>query len=318
VDYDVLSNLFWVVTSPAGRMPLDRSVYDAIYEPLTSTFCGNPFVDPEGMDATLETFASLMFQAKVHTGVIRTQLARPGYEFAGPAKAAEDIITFLLEDEEVNARFQRNKAKVHAAMRTTFGGVLEAGSNLPVELEGYNLLLLEEHESTNVSFLARDGNPFTMSTPLFQLDSGRSAPARDFAPAIALPEHVAVIRDVCANLDYTFSARDTEIDVRPYDCIGFWNGVEELTYQVLLVNGVIALGSSEDEVARFPLEVKKARRVAERIALQREPRLGASLPRGSVIPDTPGSAEEVSDPGTDQGPPETEEPLTTPQRPLSR
>ena len=318
VEFDVLSNLFWVVASPGGRMPLDRSVYDAIYEPLTSTFCGNPFVDPEGMDGTLETFASLMFEAKVHTGVIRTQLARPGYEFAGPAKAAEDIITFLLEDEEVNARFQRNKAKVHDAMRTTFGGVLEAGSNLPVELEGYNLLLLEEHESAHVSFLDRSDVPFTLSTPLFEFDAKGSAPTGAFAPAIALPETVEVIRDVCANLDYTFSARDTQIDVRPYDCIGYWNGIEELTYQVLLLNGVIGLGSSDDEVARFPLEVKKARLVAERIAGERGPRLGASLPRGSVFPGAPPASEDVPYPGV--APDTTDDPdrSVAPERPLPR
>ena len=35
-------------------------------------------------------------------------------------------------------------------MQHCYGGVLPAGSNLPVELEGYNLLLLEEHESTHV------------------------------------------------------------------------------------------------------------------------------------------------------------------------
>ena len=318
VDFDVLRNLFWVVTSSGVRLPLDRSVYDVIYEPLTSTFCGNPFVDPEGMDRTLETFAALMYGAKVHTGVIRTQLARPGYEFAGPAKAAEDLITFLLEDEEVNARFQRNKAKIHDAMRTTFGGVLEAGSNLPVELEGYNLLLLEEHESTHVTFLDEEGRPFSLSTPLFQGSPDEAAVSGAFAPALTLPENVAVIRDVCLNKDYAFSTRDTDIDIRPYDCIGYWRCIEELTYQVLLLNGVIGLGSSDDEVARFPIEVKKARLVAERIARERKPRLGASLPRRSVFPNSPYGEEEVPYPGTPSENEEAMAPTSTPERPLSR
>lgn len=297
VDYDVLRNLFWVVTTGGARVPLDRAVYDEIYEPLTSTFCGNPFVDPDGMDGTLETFAELMFKAKVHTGVIRTQLARSGYEFAGPAKAAEDIVTFLLEDEEVNARFQRNKEKVHQAMRTTFGGVLEAGSNLPVELEGYNLLLLEEHESTHVSFLDAQGRPFTLCTPLFQPGVEDDEPNGDFAPAITLPENAAVIRDICLNRDYVVVARDLHVDLEPYGCIGYWGSIEELTYQVLLLNGVIGLGSSDDEVARFPIEVKKARQVAERIARERRPRLGVSLPRGSVFPTSRG-AEDTPYPGS--------------------
>jgi hypothetical protein len=297
VDYDVLRNLFWVVTAGGARIPLDRAVYDEIYEPLTSTFCGNPFVDPDGMDRTLETYAELMFKAKVHTGVIRTQLGRAGYEFAGPAKAAEDIVTFLLEDEEVNARFQRNKEKVHQAMRTTFGGVLEAGSNLPVELEGYNLLLLEEHESTHVSFLDADGRPFTLCTPLFQAGLEDDEPNGDFAPAITLPENAAVIRDICLNRDYVVVARDLDVDLGPYECIGYWGGIEELTYQVLLLNGVIGLGSSDDEVARFPFEVKKARLVAERIARERKPRLGVSLPRGSVFP-SPRGVDDIPYPGS--------------------
>ncbi len=283
VDYDVLRNMFWVATS-AGRLPLDRSVYDGIYEPLTSTFCGNPFMEPEGMDRTLETFAELMYGAKVHTGVIRTQLARSGYEFAGPARAAEDIVTFLLEDEEVNARFQRNKEKVHRAMQTTFGGVLEAGSNLPVELEGYNLLLLEEHESTHVSFVDGEGRTFTLSTPLFHAGVQEASQSGTFAPSITLPENAAVIRDICLNRDFAIHSRDTDVDLTPYESIGYWGSLEELTYQVMLVNGVVGLGSSDDEVARFPVEVMKARFVAERIARERPPRLGVSYPRGSLFP----------------------------------
>jgi hypothetical protein len=293
VDFDVLRNLFWVQGRSGRRVPLDRSVYDEVYDPLTSTFCGNPFMEPAGMDRTLQTFAATMWGARVHTGVIRTQLARKGYEFSGPAKAAEDIIAFLLADEEVNARFQRNKGKVHQAMVSTFGGVLEAGSNLPVELEGYNLLLLEKHESRHVAFLNAQDEPFTQSTPYYELDPTQQATSGAFAPAIALPENVAVIRDICNNADFDFNARDLEIDLRQYDSISYWSGIEELTYQVLLMHGVIGLGSSDVEVARFPFEVRKARLVAQRIAEERGPLIGASLPRGSVFPagrrDTDGS-----------------------------
>ena len=284
VEFDVLRNLFWVKGRSGKRLPLERAVFDQVYEPLTSTFCGNPFMEPEGMDRTLQLFAATMWDARVHTGVIRTQLARKGYEFSGPAKAAEDIVAFLLEDEEVNARFQRNKGKVHQAMTSTFGGVLEAGSNLPVELEGYNLLLLEKHESRHVAFLDAEDQPFTRSTPYYEFDPKQQATNGTFAPAIALPENVAVIRDICNNADFDFNARDLEIDLRQYDSICYWNGIEELTYQVLLMHGVIGLGSSDAEVARFPLEVRKAWLVAQRIAGEREPLIGASLPRGSVFP----------------------------------
>jgi hypothetical protein len=200
-SHDVLTNTFCLHCESGLKTVLDRQIYDQIYEPLTSTFCGNPFVDPEGMDRTLEIFAKTMLKARVHTGVIRTQLARPGYEFNGPAKAAHDIVSFLMEDEEVNARFQRNKAKVHTAMLNTYGGVLEAGSNLPVELEGYNLLLLEEHESHQVAFLDHAGNEFSLSTPYFHFDGPATHQKKTFAPAIALPEAIAVICDISNNID---------------------------------------------------------------------------------------------------------------------
>jgi hypothetical protein len=272
VSYDVLHNTFWIDTDD-GKLPLDRTVYDQVYEPLTSTFCGNPFMEPAGVDKILETFAELMYQAKVHTGVIRTQLARSGFEHAGPARAAEDIITFLLEDEEVNERFQRNKEKVHRAMQRTFAGVLEAGSNLPVELEGYNLLLLEEHESTHVAFLDQDDHPFTLSTPFYQVDSQDGSPMGSFIPTMTLPENGNVLRDICLHRDHASRAHDFSADLSAYHGIKYWGSLEELTFQVLMINGVVGIGSTDDEVARFPIEVIKARRVAEHIASERSPRI---------------------------------------------
>ena len=270
VRLDVLENVFWLVADDGTRLPLSRRVYDQIYEPLTSTFCGNPFVDPEGMDQTLERFASTMVRAKVHTGVIHTELGCPGREFDGPAKAARDIVEFLLEDEEVNARFQRNKDKVHRGMRTAYAGVWEAGSNLPVELEGHNLLLLEEHESTHVAFLDGADERFSLSTPHYDFDPERGAVRGTFTPAIALPETLAVIADICSRPDFHTTLGELQVDLSAYDAIHRWNDLDELTYQVLLLHSVINLGSSETEVARFPFEVRKARHVAEMLARSRQ------------------------------------------------
>ena len=200
VRFDVLRNLFWLECG-GRRVVLDRAIYDQVYQPLVSTFCGNPFVDPEGMDRVLSTFAETMRTAKVQTGILRTQLARDGYEFAGPARAARDVVTFLLEDEEVSARFQRNKNKVQRALARTFAGVLEPGTNLPVELEGYNLLLLEAHESTHVAFCDLSGKAFTLATPYYRFQPGAKGEAKAFLPSLALPEIVEAIRDICSNPD---------------------------------------------------------------------------------------------------------------------
>ncbi|MCC6525967.1 MAG: aminotransferase class I/II-fold pyridoxal phosphate-dependent enzyme [Polyangiaceae bacterium] len=276
VRHDVLANLFWLECEGGRSVALSRPVYDQIYEPLVSTFCGNPFVDPEGMDAVLGRFADTMRDAKVHTGVIRTELARPGFEFAGPARAARDIIAFLLEDEEVSARFQRNKDKVQKAMRRTYGGVLEAGTNLPIELEGYNLLLLEAHESLHVAFTDAAGASFTLATPYYHYQPTAEPPDKTFTPAIAMPDMLAAIADICRNPDYAFDLAELYVDPAHYDCIRFWNSREELVYQVLLVHGVVMLGSPASEVARFPSEVRKADHVAGHILARRAPLQGAA------------------------------------------
>jgi hypothetical protein len=150
-------------------------------------------------------------------------------------------------------------------MQSFYGGVLPVGSNLPVELEGYNLLLLEKYESTHVRFLDRTGEPFTASTPFY----GYRAPMvrGSFVPAMALPEMLATIADICSNPDHQLDLQDLEIELTSYtSSIRHWNSLDELTYQVLLVNGVINLGSSATELARFAGEVRKARHVAERIS----------------------------------------------------
>ena len=49
--------------------------------------------------------------------------------------------------------------------------------------------------------------------------------------------------------------------------------VREVRRPRLLVNGVIAIGSSETEVARFPAEVRKASHIAERIIRERAPEI---------------------------------------------
>jgi hypothetical protein len=280
VDFDLMQNLFYLLADDRSRVVLDREIYDQIYQPLVSTFCGNPFVDPEGMDRTLGRFADTMRGARVHTGVIRTQLAQPGHEFSGPEQAAHDVVRFLLEDEEVNARFQRNKDKVQQAMQRYYGGVLPAGSNLPVELEGWNLLLLEKYESTHVRFRDGEDRLFTLSTPFYSYRPPSREVRASFVPAIALPEMLLAVADICSNPDHDLGPGPPTGDLSPCQVIRHWNSIEELTYQVLLVQNVITLGSSETELARFPGEVRKARLLAEAIAATRRPAIASGVSGG--------------------------------------
>jgi hypothetical protein len=176
-----------------------------------------------------------------------------------------------MEDEEVNARYQRNKDRVNQGMQAYYGGVLPPGGNLPIELEGYNLLLLEKYESTHVRFMDGDDRFLTISTPVYRYRTPDNAVRGGFVPAVALPVMLSTIADICSNPDHELDLEDLEVDLSVYSAIRHWNDLDELTYQVLLLNGVIHLGSSETEVARFPIEVRKARKVAQVICRARSP-----------------------------------------------
>jgi hypothetical protein len=173
------------------------------------------------------------------------------------------------------------KNKVQEAMEGTFAGVLVPGTNLPVELEGYNLLLLEAHESTHVAFVDLGERGFTLSTPHYRFQPGDGAEPRAFVPALALPEIVEAIRDICDNPDYDLGLGELGADPREYERLRNWRSREELVYQVLLVDGVVTLGSSEREIARFPAEVRKAALVADRIIAARTSRGPASRADGT-------------------------------------
>ena len=94
-----------------------------------------------------------------------------------------------------------------------------------------------------------------------------------------MPEHLATIADICQNPDYERRFVDRDVSLERFSALTYWRSIEALTYQVLLLNGVITLGSSESEIARFPVEVRKARKIAERIAATRQPIIG-----GDVVP----------------------------------
>jgi len=130
-------------------------------------------------------------------------------------------------------------------------------------------LALARTELNRAHLERRCGRPFAASTPFYRY---RAPTVRgSFVPAIALPEMLATIADICANPDHEVDLQDLEVDLASYiPIIRHWNSLDELTYQVLLVNGVINLGSSATELARYTGEVCKARRVAERISGARE------------------------------------------------
>ena len=86
-----------------------------------------------------------------------------------------------------------------------------------------------------------------------------------------MPDIVEAIRDVCANPDFDEDLSELKVDLDGYACIRAWRTSEELAWQVMLVDGVVTLGSSERELLRFPAEVRKAAEVAAKLVRGRTP-----------------------------------------------
>jgi hypothetical protein len=82
---------------------------------------------------------------------------------------------------------------------------------------------------------------------------------------------------ICISPDFELDVEQLHVELDDYDSIRYWNCLAELTYQVLLVNVVINIGSSEREIARYPYEVRKAWGVAGMIDAQRQPIMTAPV-----------------------------------------
>ena len=124
---------------------------------------------------------------------------------------------------------------------------------------------------------------FTLSTPYYRYEPpAEGGSPRTFAPAIAVPEMIAAIADICQNPDYEVDLSGFTADLGEYSRTRYWNSREELVYQILLQNGVVSVGSSESEVTRFPSEVRKADYIAAQILAARAPELGSWVPRFQV------------------------------------
>ncbi|MDZ4217314.1 MAG: hypothetical protein U1C97_03305, partial [Candidatus Gracilibacteria bacterium] len=125
-DYDLFQNQYQVaLRSEHGEQKttlLDRAIFDRIYNPIASTYCGNPFIDPRGMESLLRHFGEKMKDAGVITGTLYTQLAVKGRQFSGPARASQDVFSFIQRDPRINERLQKHCAVIQKAITTKYGG----------------------------------------------------------------------------------------------------------------------------------------------------------------------------------------------------
>ncbi|MFA6918043.1 MAG: hypothetical protein WC285_04430 [Candidatus Gracilibacteria bacterium] len=273
VDYDHKKNQFRVVMTDDGdrkvEQALDRSIFDCIYNNITASYCGDPFIHPEGMHEVLERFSGVMKNAGVITGVLYSQLAVEGQQFAGPERAARDVVSFLQDDQRVNNRFQANQDKVEKALVEKYGVIVGAGK-LPEKIRAYNLFLNERHESDTIKFINRERSHIDVRTPKYHFNP--EAANTPFEASLTTPEVEKAINAVTQSGDYKMiNLEDFDPEMKKYSVIRTWNNDEELVYQIMLIDGSIKLGADYGEFYKNPISVKKAAIIAKKIMEERAP-----------------------------------------------
>jgi hypothetical protein len=269
IDYDPRANNFHaIIKGTDGNerdILLDRTVFDQVYNPIASTYCGNPFMDPHGMGKILRRFGKAMKDAGVITGTLYTQLAIDGEQFNGPARAAQSIVDFIATDKRINERFTTHKNKVVASLTKKYGQAVFGQDALPKKLQAYNLYLLERQESDNVHLVDEQGRTIPIQTPYFKNEkkSGNNEEA-EFEPSLITPEVTAYLEEILSNADAAnVNVDEFSPDLSQYAHIQSADTREELIYQILLANGLMGLDYKEGVLREHVAEVKYAEKAAD-------------------------------------------------------
>lgn len=270
IDYDIRQNRFSAkVKVPNGSQPylLDREIFDQVYNPIASTYCGNPFLDPRGMDETLRRFGKAMKEAGVITGTLYTELARPGEQFSGPARAAQSILEFIQTDSRINERFQRNKGIVSKALADKYQDAnkdkpqIFGQEALPQRLEAYNLWLWERQQSDDIHLVDADGKTIPLKTPYF--NNMKKESDGEFKPSLITPEIEQHLKAILNNADAAnVNVENYEPNLAEYAHIKAADTKEELIYQILLANGIMKLDYPAETLTRHIPEIKIAEKTA--------------------------------------------------------
>lgn len=267
--YSCRENKYFVTVQGKGgakkEIPLLREdIFNKIYSPIASTYGGHPFIDPRKQRKPLSRFGKLMKEAGVITGVIHTQLAIKGQQFAGPAAASQSVFKFILEDDRINERFQKHRKKVNSRLREKYGEAIIGQEDIPVETEAFNLYLLERQESDAIRLVDQKGETIPLKTPLYEYDS--AAKHMEFNPSLITQEMKNAITGVCEDDEYNLiNLDDHTFDLSKYGHIQSWDSKEELIYQILLTHGTMQLGYDSRVIEQRIADVKKAEKIAKEI-----------------------------------------------------
>lgn len=271
-EFEAQENRFYLeMRSEDGEMVKELirrdEVYAKIYPAIASTYCGNPFVDPEGMNRILNIFGTSMRDDKDFiTGILYTQLKRRGMETDGPLKAAEAIIGFITGDKRINERFQKHKKEVNEALCGKYGdALLKIGGGegaIPVEIEKHNLYMKEMFDNRTIRPVNSMGETIPLKTQLYEYKEGSED--KKFECELATPEVKEYIASICQDeeLDLVRFEVDTS-DLSDYASINAWDDKEELIYQILICQGRMKLGYEPLNLSKMGHHIKKAEKIAD-------------------------------------------------------
>lgn len=264
--HDVHKNQYFVTLESedgaSEEIPLYRNeVFNKIYNPVASTYGGNPFMDPERVRINLQNMAEAMKEAGVITGTLYTQLKIDSKN--GPAAAAQSLLKFIIGDTRISGRFKENLAKVSTALLNEYGQGILGQSDIPVQISSHNLYKLERFESDTIRLIDSNKETIDIKTPYYRYNP--DAKGNEFKPSLITPDMQKAIQEVCENEEYgninlEMYKPDTSVYINK---IKNWHSKEELIYQILLINGVFKLGYTSEIAERHAVEVKKAEKAAE-------------------------------------------------------
>ncbi|MFA6378568.1 MAG: hypothetical protein WCX16_02155, partial [Candidatus Omnitrophota bacterium] len=265
VNYDPIKNHFSVVLSATGQenvtIPLERNrIFNEIFTPLASTFAGNSFVSPEGMNPLFEALAATMEKAGVLGGTVFTQLKVPGMEEDGPGLAAEAISRHHITDERDNARYKEHMGIIVPALISKYGEI--AKGQIPDAIKKWNLFAWEIRGVESVGMVHFiTGEPINVDTPYHHFDPNKKG--KPYEASLLTPQMERVFNEICGNESYTEMSFDSFTpNLSKYTGITADNRAE-LIYQILIKNGQATLNSELDHMFRIHEEVIKAAKIAE-------------------------------------------------------
>jgi hypothetical protein len=268
--YGVHENQYFVTLKAEDgeneEIPLYRNeVFNKIYNPIASTYGGNPFMDPKKVRKIFKTMADAMKEAGVITGTLYTQLKIDPQQ--GPALAAQKLINVLLHDDRNKERFTKHLEKVNKSLLEEYGEDILGQDDIPKQISAYNVYKLERFESNGIRLVGSGKKTIDLKTPYYKYDP--QAMEKGFRPSLVTPDMEVAIKKICKNKKASMNNLENyDPDVLGYMAkIKTWKSKEELIYQILLLNGIFKLGYTDEIVERQAREVKKAEKAAGKLII---------------------------------------------------